>query len=266
MDSDSARNVEYILPSTEAESRRLEVQAGLYGGGAFLEPHLAARPARVLEVGCGTGVFCAQAARRLPDSQIVGLDQDAGRLAFARAHNAAENLAYRAGNLTALPFEDASFDLVYCRFVLIHATDPTHALSEMARVTRPGGAVLAYEMVHDGIWFSPAKPAFAALLREVLAVMRSRGMEPSQGLHLAPAMIRAGLRAVRAEVIPHGLLSADPPFERYRQNWIDTLSGLDQILGARVDAGLLASALAELAVERPDQFLLELTVLASGTR
>jgi hypothetical protein len=104
------------------------------------------------------------------------------------------------------------------------------------------------------------------LLREVLAVMRARGMEPSQGLYLGPAMIRAGLREVRAEAIPHALLASDPQFEAYRRNWIETVAGLDEILGGRIGAGLRADALAELALERPDQFLLELTVLASGTR
>jgi len=260
----SPRN--YVLPSSEAESNRLERQAALYGGAAFLEPFLADRPGEVLEVGCGTGYFTRHAAARLPDSRVAGLDLDEARLGYARARAAAPNLRFETGDLARLPFEDGRFDLVYCRFVLVHAPDPTQAVREMARVARPGGRVVAYEMVHDGIWFAPAKPAFARLLAAALQVMRERGMEPSQGLHLASAMVRVGLAEVKVEVIPHAALATEPLFEPYRLNWLDTVGGLAEILGARFDRDLVEAARAELERVRPEDFLLELTVLAHGRK
>jgi SAM-dependent methyltransferase len=144
--------------------------------------------------------------------------------------------------------------------------DPTQALREMARVARPGGRVVAYDMVHDGIWFSPPKPAFARLLRAALDVMRERGMEPSQGLHLASGMIRAGLRDVAVQVIPHHALAAEPRFEQYRRNWVETMTGLAEILGAHFDPGLVEAARVELERKGADEFLLELTVLAQGRK
>ena len=255
---------DYVLPCSESESERLERQARLYGGADFLEPYLAARPGDVLEVGCGTGVFTRHVGAALPGSRVVGLDVDEARLAFARARNPAPNVAYQAGDLLHLPFEDGRFDLVFCRFVLVHVQDPTQALREMARVARPGGLVVAYDMVHDGIWFSPPKPAFAQLLGAALGWMREHGMEPSQGLHLASGMIRAGLADVRARVIPHSALASEPRFEQYRRNWVETMSGLAEILGARFDPALVAAARAELERKGADEFLLEVTVLAHG--
>ena len=257
---------DYVLPSSQAESARLEQQAALYGGTAFLQPFLDARPGRILDVGCGTGVFARHAAALLPDTKVVGLDADAARIAFARAHCAAPNAHFEHGDLCAMPFPDNHFDLVYTRFVLVHAKDPTRALQEMARVTRPGGIVMAYDMVHDGIWFSPDKPAFSTLLRAAVSVMRERGMEPSQGLHLAPGMIRAGLVDVGVHVIPHAALGSEPSFEAYRRNWADTVTGLGEILGERFDAGLVERAGEELAQQRSDEFLLEITVLAHGRK
>ena len=257
---------DYVLPCSESESERLERQAVLYGGTDFLRPFLATRPRAVLEVGCGTGVFTRSVGAELPDSSVVGLDMDDERLAFARARNAAPNVQYRAGDLLDLHFKDDSFDLVFCRFVLVHLPDPTQALREMARVARPGGRVVAYDMVHDGIWFSPPKPAFARLLRAALDVMRERGMEPSQGLHLASGMIRAGLEDVGVQVIPHHALAAEPRFEQYRRNWVETVTGLAEILGARFDPGLVEAARAELERTGADEFLLELTVLAHGRK
>jgi SAM-dependent methyltransferase len=257
---------DYVLPSSQHESERLERQAGLYGGVEFLEPFLDAGPREVLEVGCGTGFFARHVATRLPGSRVTGLDMDAARLAYARSRSTTANLSFERGDLLAMPFDDDRFDLVYCRFVLVHATDPTRALREMSRVTRRGGRVVAYDMVHDGIWFSPEKPAFAQLLRATLGVLRERGAEPNQGLHLAPAMIRAGLADVGVRVVPHHALASEPLFEAYRLNWLDTVSGLAEIVGARFDADLVDAARRELSRTSPDDFLVELTVLASGTR
>jgi SAM-dependent methyltransferase len=256
----------YVLPSTEAEAERLERQAALHGGMDFLRPFLADAPPEILEVGCGTGWFTRRVAEALPRSRVTGLDLDPVRLAHAAAHNGAPNLRYVPGDLAALPFADGTFDLVYTRFVLVHLADPTAALREQARVVRPGGRLVAYDMVHDGIWFSPDKPAFAVLLRAALAVMRGRGMEPSQGLHLGPGMIRAGLEDVRVQVIPHHALAPDPLLEAYRRNWLETVTGLSEILGAHFDPGLVERAREELLRRTPDELLVELTVLAHGLK
>lgn len=91
----------------------------------------------VLEVGCGTGLLLeriAGFARR-----AVGLDLSPAMLARARDRG----LDVHEGSATKLPFADASFD-VTCSFkVLAHVRDVGLALAEMARVTRPGGVLLA---------------------------------------------------------------------------------------------------------------------------
>lgn len=91
----------------------------------------------VLECGCGTGLIL----ERIKDHarKAVGIDLSPGMLALAKSRG----LDVTEGSVTALPFEDASFD-VTCSFkVLAHVPDIGRALSEMARVTRPGGVILA---------------------------------------------------------------------------------------------------------------------------
>jgi ubiquinone/menaquinone biosynthesis C-methylase UbiE len=91
----------------------------------------------VLECGCGTGLILERIkgyARR-----AVGIDLSPGMLDHARARG----LEVCEGSVTHLPFEDATFD-VTCSFkVLAHVPDIGRALAEMARVTRPGGVILA---------------------------------------------------------------------------------------------------------------------------
>jgi SAM-dependent methyltransferase len=257
---------DYVLPATEAESIRLERQARLYGGTDFLDRFIEGRPARVLEVGCGTGFFARYVAAQLPQSRVVGLDSDEGRLGFASAKEVPANLNYQCGQMSDLPFEDGAFDFVFSRFVLVHATDSGAAMSEMARVTRSGGTVAAYDMVHSGIWFSPLKPAFDKVLQAAMDIMRGVGMEPDQGLHLGPSMIRAGFKGVRVQPIPHTFLASDPMYEAYRTNWIETVSCLDEVLQKRFDHSELEAAVAELVDPSPDQGLLETTILAWGEK
>ena len=91
----------------------------------------------LLECGCGTGLILERLAEF--GRRAAGIDLSPGMLELARARG----LEVKEGSVTALPFADASFD-VTCSFkVLAHVPDIGKALSEMARVTRPGGVVLA---------------------------------------------------------------------------------------------------------------------------
>lgn len=91
----------------------------------------------VLEVGCGTGLVLSRIARSARTAK--GIDLSEGMLAKARERG----LDVSQGSALQLPFDDAQFD-VTCSFkVLAHIPDIAGALSEMARVTRPGGVILA---------------------------------------------------------------------------------------------------------------------------
>ena len=95
------------------------------------------RGKRVLECGCGTGLILERVA--LFASHAVGIDLSPGMLKLARCRG----LNVFESAITHLPFDDASFD-VTCSFkVLAHVPDVGQALQEMARVTRPGGVILA---------------------------------------------------------------------------------------------------------------------------
>jgi ubiquinone/menaquinone biosynthesis C-methylase UbiE len=95
-----------------------------------------ARGARVLELGCGTGLILARVAEIA--KRAVGIDLSAGMAQHARERG----LDVRIGNLCELPFEDERFDLTYGFKVLAHVPDIDAALREAARVTRPGGHLL----------------------------------------------------------------------------------------------------------------------------
>ena len=99
-----------------------------------LQPFVAG--ARVLEVGCGTGLILGRLARDA--AEAWGVDLSPGMLRAARQRG----LNVVLGSATQLPFADASFDLVCSFKVLAHVPDIRAALAEVARVTRPGGQMV----------------------------------------------------------------------------------------------------------------------------
>ena len=97
---------------------------------------------RVLDVACGTGVVTRQAAQAVGSTgQVVGLDLNDGMLQVARTVTppAGAPITWREGNVLALPFPEATFDVVLCQWGLEFFPDRAHGLREMARVLVPGG-------------------------------------------------------------------------------------------------------------------------------
>jgi SAM-dependent methyltransferase len=97
---------------------------------------------RVLDVACGTGVVTRQAAQAVGSTgQGVGLDINDGMLQVARTVTppAGAPITWREGSVLALPFPEATFDVVLCQWGLEFFPDRAHGLQEMARVLVPAG-------------------------------------------------------------------------------------------------------------------------------
>lgn len=102
--------------------------------------------ARVLDVGCGTGVLTRRVARWSNVGSVVGVDVAPSLLDRARALCAAlPNVAFEEGDATALPFADASFDVVVLDSTISHVPDAGRAVAEAARVLRPNGVLAVFD-------------------------------------------------------------------------------------------------------------------------
>jgi 2-polyprenyl-3-methyl-5-hydroxy-6-metoxy-1,4-benzoquinol methylase len=104
----------------------------------------------VLDVGCGVGHWTFLLASVLrPDVQVVAVDSELRWVeeAAARAERGgvAERFDFRVGDARELDFPDAAFDLVTCQTLLMHMSDPRATVTELLRVTKPGGFVMFSE-------------------------------------------------------------------------------------------------------------------------
>jgi ubiquinone/menaquinone biosynthesis C-methylase UbiE len=107
-------------------------------------------PRQVLDIGTGTGFIALLMATM--GHRVIGLDLSPGMIEVARtkAEGAGLSVDFRVGEAESLPFADGSYDVVICRHVLWTLTEPVRAVREWARVTRPGGRVIAI----DGVWLN----------------------------------------------------------------------------------------------------------------
>jgi SAM-dependent methyltransferase len=100
-------------------------------------------PASVLEIAAGTGVVTRAMASRLPSAvPIVATDLNPPMLAEASALGTSRPVEWRPADAMALPFGDATYDVVVCQFGAMFFPDKPRAFSEARRVLRPGGTFL----------------------------------------------------------------------------------------------------------------------------
>ena len=157
-----------------------------------------------LDAGCGGGDATLELARRVgPDGKVLGIDMDATKIEIARAEAVASgvtNVEYRVGRVDD-PM-DASFDVIYARFLLTHLPDPLHVCTTVLRVAaqsrddRPRGHRFLGLVRLPRLGGVPPLPR--ALLCRGKATRRRPGHRPAPPFVLASLRFRGHRRVRRA--------------------------------------------------------------------
>jgi SAM-dependent methyltransferase len=198
---------------------------------------------RVLEVGCGTGVFLRLPADR--GARTFGIDASDELLALARRRVPEADL--RAGDMQFLPYGDDSFDLVAGFGAFFFATDMVAALREAGRVCKPGAPVVIQ------VWGAPQRcdhEAVKAVVRPLLPA-RPPGAPPEPALWEPGVLERmtaeAGLQPQRRFRLRYAFEYAD---ERTLGRRMMAAAGIAVFAGPAREASVRAQIVDALAAQR----------------
>jgi SAM-dependent methyltransferase len=149
----------------------------------------------VADVGAGTGALVSVIRSVAPAARVIALDASAGMLQLARTRRGAAAIVADA---LALPLADATTDAVLLAYVLFHLADPLLAITEAARVLRPGGRIAAIT------WASERTPVAETVWDQTLAEAGLPPVPPrrvdnglNRSAELASMLRSAGLRPER---------------------------------------------------------------------
>ena len=177
---------------------------------------------RILEVGCGTGAIL----KHLPTNTSfkVGLDISREYLVLAMRNDLGASLIQ--GDAHVLPYSTRTFDLTLCHFLLLWVTNPSQVVSEMVRVTRPGGTVIALaEPDYGGRIDYP--PALTRLGQCQTSSLLEQGADPTIGRKLTGIFHQAGLESIQTGVLG-GHWSGIPDWDQWELEWAVLESDLGQ--------------------------------------
>jgi ubiquinone/menaquinone biosynthesis C-methylase UbiE len=206
-------DVPYALPKDLEEGQRLNFQHYIIRAvlrGNYAAP-LNQSVSNILDVGSGTGIWGHEMAQAFPQARVYGLDLEPPQTISlaASAISVPDNYHFIQGNvLKGLPFPDNLFDYVHQRLLFLGV--PQHSwptvISELTRVTRPGGWIEIYEA---DILFPDAGPATRELNSWTTQFMGMRGVDTTQMRQLGNLLKHQGLVNVADHTIEVPLGSWD---------------------------------------------------------
>jgi ubiquinone/menaquinone biosynthesis C-methylase UbiE len=173
---------------------------GRAAGSAFLDWMAPPPGARWLDVGCGTGLFTRLVLDTCAPAAMTAIDPAEVQISHARRHPVAQRVDFRVADAQALPFPNATFDVVASALVLNFIPNRNRGLSEMRRIARTGGLVAGY------IWdfaaeLSPSGPFRRGMRQFGSDVPELPGADDSSLGALQSLFERAGLEEIATKSI-----------------------------------------------------------------
>jgi SAM-dependent methyltransferase len=208
---------------------------------------------RLLDIGCGPGTITTGLARAVAPAEVVGIDVAPAVIEEAARHLAESgvtNARFEVASVYALPYDDASFDVVHAHQVLQHLAKPADAAREAFRVLKPGGLLAVRDADYATMQAWPRLPEIDRWLEVYHAVATRNGADADAGRRLPAWLREAGFEAV--ETTGDAIVFAEPDAVR---NW--GLSWAERIL---------RSSLAEQAVEYGIASRADLEAISTGWR
>lgn len=175
----------YVLATGAAGAERLRLLQRLAGPGTLraLQASGLAAGMSAVDIGCGIGTVTRQIAERVGDTgRVTGVDASAAQIEVARREcQELARVAFTVASAYCTNLPSASYDFVYCRFLLCHLERPADAIAEMGRLLRPRGILLCEDQEGSTLTSVPPTEAYTNAARRSLALGHKRGVNLGPG-------------------------------------------------------------------------------------
>jgi ubiquinone/menaquinone biosynthesis C-methylase UbiE len=194
---------DYVLGASNIERERLLKQCELF------KPHASQMLDQIgvgadwwtIDVGCGPlGILDLLAERTGAGAEVIGLERDPNMLEFGHelmAERGLDSVRLIQGDARQTGMPASSFDLAHARLLLVNVPEPEGVVSELARITRPGGWVASEEVDWISWVCDPIHPAWQRLIDINAEIWRKRGMDVNVGRRLPRLLKDAGLTDIQ---------------------------------------------------------------------
>lgn len=160
---------------------------------------------RILDLGSGPGITTMLLARHFPDSRIIGVEPDqelrSSALSMAQQQNL-DQCIFLEGTAQKIPLPDQEMDFSYARLLFQHIPDPMDCLTEMKRVTRPGGIVCILDVDDGTIFIHPESLEWQGVEKRVAMAQARFGGDRHVGRKLLSYMQATGFAQVQVDIVP----------------------------------------------------------------
>ncbi|EME84274.1 uncharacterized protein MYCFIDRAFT_100904, partial [Pseudocercospora fijiensis CIRAD86] len=188
------KDAAYVLPNDEQEHVRLEEQArhlsAIMGNQIIHAPiKTDIKDARMLDVGCGTGIVTDNLGSRFPHAEVYGLDLSA----VPQLRTRLPNVTFLQGNIVTDKPNSALFDLIFSRLLVCGLTDWPGYINKSFQLLKPGGYLEIHDI--DFIWYDGSGKVISDSWKWLTAC---RTIGEAQGMDLALCASRAKPRMEEA--------------------------------------------------------------------
>jgi ubiquinone/menaquinone biosynthesis C-methylase UbiE len=193
----------YVLRTGASAAARLRLLDDVYGPASrqmMFEAGLAPGM-RALDIGCGIGrISCWLSSQLGATGSVIGIDLNKDQLdeaeLEAKATCVENNVTFleRSAYTTGLPPE--SFDIIFCRYLLCHLTEPLDVLAEMYRLLKPGGSIVCVDLDCTAIYSHPPSQAVSRSVEIAMDAGKALGVDYTFGRKLASSLLSIGFNSV----------------------------------------------------------------------
>lgn len=249
-------------PAKHAEIDRLKRLADKYtpSTNALISRFELTGNETILDAGCGLG-GALHAFATVTRGLTIGFDLSVELLRHACStakKSELNNISVVRGDMSALPFLENTFDLVYSRFALKHVFDPSKAIAELSRVLKVGGKMCLIDkdiLAALSLWHPIFPLPTLALIRGINVLNREkhRGGNGNIGRTLKNQCVRNGLQVTSVNIECCPMTPGDGPDADFHREMF--LSVYRNSLGILVDRGLISYDEGEGDLVKLDEFL-----------